>query len=84
MTESLFGRVISKGLLGAVIGLFGGLVLGLVIAILSHLTAYIDMKLLEQSYSSAPPVMAFATLGMSFGTIFGAFFGGVAGFKEKK
>lgn len=71
---SLLVNVILKSLATAVIGLFAGLALGLVIW---------SITLILSSSLEMPPIQVAAFLGMAFGTMIGGIFGGVIGLKEK-
>jgi NhaP-type Na+/H+ or K+/H+ antiporter len=71
---SLLVNVISKSLTTAVIGLFAGLAIGLVIW---------SITLILSSSLEMPPIHMAAFLGMAFGTIVGGIFGGIVGLKEK-
>jgi len=71
---TLLVNVISKSLVAAVIGLLAGLALGLVIWAIT---------LLISSSLEMPPREMAAFLGMAFGALIGAIFGGIAGLKDK-
>ncbi|MBU0577719.1 hypothetical protein KJ742_03700 [Patescibacteria group bacterium] len=67
-------NVIKKSLITSVIGLFAGFVLGLVIW---------AMTLLVSTSLDMPPREIVVFLGMAFGAVLGAVFGGIVGLKEK-
>jgi NhaP-type Na+/H+ or K+/H+ antiporter len=67
-------NVIKKSLFTAVIGLFAGFVLGLVIW---------GMTLFVSSSPDMPTRELAAFLGMAAGAVLGAVFGGIVGLKEK-
>ena len=68
-------NVIKKALITALIGLFAGLALGLVIWSLTLLISSSDFEIPQREVA--------AFLGMAFGAILGAIFGGIVGLKEK-
>ena len=68
-------NVIKKALVTSLIGLFAGLCLGLVIWAMTLIVSSPDFEIL-------PREMA-AFLGMGFGAVLGAIFGGIVGLKEK-
>lgn len=70
---SLFESVIKKALFASIVGLFVGLALGMVIWSIVHLLA---------TKPDGPPRELAAFLGMGFGTVLGAVFGGIIGMKE--
>ena len=66
--------VIKSALIGAFAGLISGLAFGLLIWLITFLvSSSLDM----------PPRALAAFLGMGFGTLAGAIFGGMVGLKEK-
>ncbi len=67
-------NVIKKSLLTAIIGLFAGFVLGLVIW---------AMTLFVSSSADMPPREMMVFLGMAAGAVLGAIFGGIVGLKDK-
>ena len=68
-------EVIKKALISALIGLFAGLALGLVIWALTLFVSSSDFEM--------PPREMAAFLGMGVGTVIGAIFGGIVGLKQK-
>jgi hypothetical protein len=68
-------NIIKKALISALVGLFSGLFLGLVIWAITLLVSSSDFQM--------PPREVAAFLGMGFGTVLGAIFGGIVGLKEK-
>ena len=68
-------NVVGNALFSALIGLFAGLALGLII--------WGVTKLIQTDPHFDMPREAAAFLGMGFGTVVGAVFGGVLGMKEK-
>lgn len=68
-------NVIKKALLTSVVGLFAGFGLGLVIWSLT--------LIVSSSSFETPPREMVVFLGMAFGSVMGALFGGMVGLKEK-
>ena len=68
-------NVVKKALITAIIGLFAGLLFGLVIWAMALMVSSSDFEI--------PPREIVAFLGMAFGAVMGAIFGGIVGLKEK-
>jgi len=68
-------NVVKKTLITAIIGLFTGFALGLVIWSLTLLVSSSNFEI--------PPREIVVFLGMGVGTVLGAIFGGIVGLKQK-
>jgi len=76
-----FALVVRQGLLGAIIGLFAGLVLGIVIYAILVLSALVLSSASGDFTSEFPPQIVLM-LSMGWGVVLGGIFGGVAALKR--
>lgn len=76
----MFVNVIRRGLAGAITGIAGGLVLGLLIWALQ---TFVELGMMVDYRYEGPPASVFSILGMGWGAVIGSIFGGIVGFKEK-
>jgi hypothetical protein len=79
-TENLMYNITYRGVKGALIGIFSGLILGLLVWGL--LLAVDTIFPVESSYS-VMPASVITFLGMGFGAIIGGIFGSIACLKER-
>lgn len=79
--KSQFCSVAKQGMLGALYGLVGGLVLGLVIYGVLVLSALVFASASESFIQEFPPQIILM-LSMGWGAVLGAIFGGLTGLKK--
>ncbi len=85
ISKNLFNKVVYKGMMGALFGIVGGLILGILIFGFSIITDYAYHYLFSSAYyGSVPPAGIFVMLGTGFGAIIGSIFGCLTAYKENK
>lgn len=87
MKKTPFNNVITKGVAGAIVGIFAGLLLGVLIWSLQEIVIYLKNTLLHISDYGGPgnmPLDMFTILGMCFGALIGSMHGGAIAVSEEK
>lgn len=76
-SSKLFVKVVTNILIGAVIGILAGFALGLLIWGLNSIVV------IQENVGNEAPAQLYTMLGMGWGAVVGAIFGGIIALKEK-